>query len=46
MPALTVTRVGGLVQRKFHATAAGGAGASGLAGIQSGLAAVRNFGLG
>jgi hypothetical protein len=28
-----------------HAAAAGGAGASGLAGIKSGLAAMRNFGL-
>jgi hypothetical protein len=41
----TVTRVGDFVQRKSHAAAAGGAGASGLAGIKSGLAAVRNFGL-
>ena len=44
-PASTVTRVGWFVQRKSHAAAAGGAGASGLAGIKSGLAGVRNFGL-
>jgi hypothetical protein len=42
MPASTVTCDGGFVQRKSHAAAAGGAGAS---GIKSGLAAVRNFGL-